>query len=67
MCIIIFLNIAKLFFFSLNLLFETIFEITYMYILVCIQSRRYYKKFVHASRYIDTIILLTELKLSDTD
>lgn len=66
MCIIIFLNIAKLlFFFSLNLLFETIFEITYMYI--CIQSRRYYKKFVHASRYIDTIILLTELKLSDTD
>lgn len=65
MCIIIFLNIGKLFFFSLNLLFETIFEITYMYI--CIQSRRYYKKIVHASRYIDTIILLTELKLSDTD
>lgn len=65
MCVIIFLNIGKLFFFSLNLFFGTIFEITYMYI--CIQSRRYYKKFVHASRYIDTIILLTELKLSDTD
>lgn len=39
MYIIIFLNIAKSFFFSLNLLFETILKITY----ICIQSRRYYK------------------------